>query len=223
MVLDGDLDRLGVRRQGSSADLDEGPTQVESLTVPPPDRNPTVAVWKSSTGGTIESAIDDIDTTPRAIAPVQARVKATQRVRRLILPTLLIGAAVALGAAPSHFIGSHLRAHPVPASRDLSTFMHSAAWSPAEPPSPPDPPPFEPVSPAGPPPARLEASVATKGPENNESTVARPEPKRGTRHRKSRTVHSAAYEEQKTEAGREREGAVQLPPPRAGTLSPDEF
>jgi phosphomevalonate kinase len=223
MVLDGDLDRLGVRRQDSSSELDEGPTQVESLTVPPSDRNPTAAVWKSSTGGTIESAVDDIDTTPRAIAPVQARAKATQRARRLILSALVIGAAAVLGAAPTKFIGSHLRAHPVSASHDLSAFMHSAAWSPEEPPSPPDPPPSEPVSPAGRPPARTDASVATKGHENDQSAVTQPEPKRGTRRRKSRTVHSVAHEEQKTEAWRARKGAFQVAPPRAGTLSPDEF
>jgi len=223
LVLDGDLDRLGVRRQGSSAEFEEGPTQVESLTAPLPDRNPTASVWKSSTGGTIEEAIDDIDTTPRAIAPAQARAKARLRARRLILPALVVGVAAALGAARIDSIGRHLRPHPVIASRDLSVFMHSAARSPEEPPSPPSPPTSEPVSSAGPPHALPDEPIANKVPELNEGAATPSEPKRGTRRRKSRTARPAAHEEQKTEAGSAQEGIVRLPPPRAGRLSPDEF
>jgi mevalonate kinase len=99
-VLDGDLDWLGVRCEGWSAELDEGPTAVDCPSPPP------VAP--------VHAKVDDVARAPRVAASgATARVKSARRKGRWILPVLATAAAVALGAwlAWRRPLGDQGRAH----------------------------------------------------------------------------------------------------------------
>jgi hypothetical protein len=98
--------RTGLRRQDRG---DDEPTLVEPLTALH-DASPTLRDLRT---GTIESPIDDIDTTPRRITAQSAHPPAVPGIRRWLLPSLTIGTAAALGAFAAWMlpVGGHLGSH----------------------------------------------------------------------------------------------------------------
>ncbi len=110
-LLDGDLDRHGVRCAGPPTHFDEGPTLVDGLVSEPTVGSP-VAVLRNQKAVTIGSAIDDVDSAPRVIGlppPVAASVLG--RVRRLLFPMLVIGGAAVLGAWLALITPARARVH----------------------------------------------------------------------------------------------------------------
>jgi hypothetical protein len=219
-VLEGDFDRVGVRCQDSR--IDEGPTLVESLITARPETDPR-ATFVDARNGTIESALDDIDTTPRRIVPGRTdEDPRAQRSRRLLFTALVVGSAIALGASGAWLlpVGGHHRTLRAASAANLSTRVTTTAIS-ALPESRPAP---EPIPAA---PAALDETAATEHVENSDMGERPPEPatvvdkpkKSGGSQRAWTKKHHADV----AQAAHQRARGSQIPRPRAGRLSLDEF
>lgn len=98
-LLDGDLDRLGVRCQETASLAENWPTEIASFPTPLPEPNP-IEISLTSETATVQELADDIDTVPTAIAsePTPPHGTPSRGIRRRILPAGVVAAAMLLVA-----------------------------------------------------------------------------------------------------------------------------
>jgi mevalonate kinase len=217
-MLEGDLDRLGVRCQGSSAPLDEGPTEVDTLPAAPP-KQVTLAVARDPRIGTIERAVNDVEVAPRDTAPARPPLP-TAQARRRVRPALVIGVAAILGAGLAALlpIGQHSGVHPR-ATATLPTAPDATTASPG---------PASPVSA----PTRALPTPTTAGNAAGEGVIPAPEEAHAAgSQRKVASLRATDHKGRRPGKSDERAATGErgvappsrTPAPRAGRLSWDEF